>query len=869
VLFLAAPAAGQGPLPNVPFDSNGNGTADLVIVDGDYDGDGRAEPEDIQAAVHAVRERLPGEQGVVVVRAGAYREPCRGPGDPAGYCAGDPHIPCDPAITDHCTRAGLSGGDAACVPLSCEGWDTRPYAGTGLPRPNDDGLIALDADDANLILACEPGTLIEGIANKRRFDGSSPPLTAGGLGTKDGTPLTMRGVKDVRVIGCAFEAGMPRGIGAYDPVARDWPLVADGGSATTLVDAEAGWLDDEWNGWWLLLRPGCDGPQSPYAWCSAAEEIAWILRSEDATDTLELPGVASAPLVGDRYVILYHSGGVCSGDWQSTCETNEQCGGGICWRIFQDDPNFSHRKAALLARVEDVRLESVRLSGSAHAGLYIRNSRRVDVIGSELFENGGYYGRGFHPHFPSIYLFSGTGCLDDGTDCRVQDVHIEDTEIHHGGTGVNPRWDAKPGQLMYVEGLEVRNGHFHDLFAADGTGFPAILCTGRDATCEGNLIERAGGGVSIDGNLANGWPSESPLPGNHLNSWNVVVRDNVIRDLWSARGAAPVAVSGIYTLAGIEDLLLEENTIEGVGTGSGAQVWANGLLLNGPLRNAVVRDPLVHDVLDASVYVGGDAAAAPPVGDWTAWISLEANSEDRGIDPASHQGDPAGFADALAIERVEINGGRVVLRDDVDAGRRGGAGGVNEALYVSTLVMAGSNTRLDLNGIHLYYETLIGDASRIIDVSAECPDGAPDPGEACDDGNLEPGDGCSADCRLESEAALWGLAEGGGTVTLWVEGIPVAVPTLPGENSRDVLAALAGAILAEPALAGVSAVALGNRLVVNTALGGLIIDDPGLADSLPRVPVLGAATRLLLALAVVAAAVPLLAFRSSTMRWIS
>ena len=131
LLALGAGRDARSQLANVPFDSNGNGTLDVVVVDGDYDGDGHVEPEDIQAAVHDLNGRLPGEEGRAIVLAGDYVEVCRGPGDPGGYCAGDRYLACDPiaGIAD-CVAAGLSGSDATCESIACQGWDTRSYAGT-------------------------------------------------------------------------------------------------------------------------------------------------------------------------------------------------------------------------------------------------------------------------------------------------------------------------------------------------------------------------------------------------------------------------------------------------------------------------------------------------------------------------------------------------------------------------------------------------------------------------------------------------------------------------------------------------------------------------------------------------------------------
>jgi len=63
--------------------------------------------------------------------------------------------------------------------------------------------------------------------------------------------------------------------------------------------------------------------------------------------------------------------------------------------------------------------------------------------------------------------------------------------------------------------------------------------------------------------------------------------------------------------------------------------------------------------------------------------------------------------------------GRLVLRDLRDNGNR--AGGGHEALYVDKLVFSDSLGLLDLNGLDIFYNTLVGSADQIIDVAAPEP----------------------------------------------------------------------------------------------------------------------------------------------------
>jgi cysteine-rich repeat protein len=823
-------------LANVPFDSNGNGTLDIVLVDGDYDGDGHVEPEDIQAAIHDLNGRLPGEEGRAVVLEGDYVEVCRGPGDPGGYCAGDPYLACDPANgSADCVAAGLSGSDAVCASITCQGWDTRTYAGTDLPRPGGGGLIDLDADDAGIVLACGPGVTIRGIPGKRRFDGASPSPTASGLGGISARLLSVRSTRDVAIGGCGLEAGTPRGVGAFDPVARDWPLVADGGSLSTLVDVAGGWRDREWNRWWVLLRPSCVAAGAPHAWCSGPEEFVQVVDTQDAGDTLLVAGFEQAPASGDRYAILYHSGGRCTLDPASVCEDDSGCtpSAGVCDRSIDDDVSRGSRNTVYISTSEDVVLQNLRVSGSSHSGVYAKNSRRVDLLDSELFENGGYYGHTLN-RFPSVYWFSGhpdAPCLDGDSDCRMQDARIERTEIHHGGKGVNVRNDPEEGQMMGIERMRVRDNHIHDLFSADGSDFRGVQCGGKDAVCERNTIERVGTGLFVGSN-STVWPSQVPAEqGGRGSATNLTLRDNAILDLFTLRGGNPF---GIIVLDFNEGVLMERNLVDQVG-GSG-----DGIRIVGPNRDLRVDGIPIGAVGDASLSERNYSGVVAGIGEWATWMRLEVQAEDLGVDPASHTGVGAGFLAETAIERLELHtGSRISLVDEVDSGNRGGIGGGAEALYVEELVFHDGSGLLNLNGLHLYLGSLDGDPSQIIDESILCPNEIVDPGEECDDGNVESGDGCWSSCQVEEVLRIFG-APAGGSVGVRVDGIPIGVATSSGESLASVLDALVAAIGADATLAaaGVGVFREGNRIVTTGALTQLTLDDPGLFQDLPEVPTL-------------------------------
>ena len=110
------------------------------------------------------------------------------------------------------------------------------------------------------------------------------------------------------------------------------------------------------------------------------------------------------------------------------------------------------------------------------------------------------------------------------------------------------------------------------------------------------------------------------------------------------------------------------------------------------------------------------------MGDWGAWSSLEIGGLDLGTDPLNHVGDPLGFSDNFDLAELVIGAdGRVFLSDIWDNGNRNGIFGDAEALFVDTLVFADSSSVLNLNGLHIYYNSLVGNSSQIINQVVPVP----------------------------------------------------------------------------------------------------------------------------------------------------
>lgn len=86
----------------------------------------------------------------------------------------------------------------------------------------------------------------------------------------------------------------------------------------------------------------------------------------------------------------------------------------------------------------------------------------------------------------------------------------------------------------------------------------------------------------------------------------------------------------------------------------------------------------------------------------------------------------------------------------------------------------------------------------------------------------------------------------GGSITIIIAGVTVTVPTFPGDTESDIAARLAMAINADPTLAalGISGIASGSQLLLNTDIDNITITDPGImvSQSMP-VPTMSTVAR--------------------------
>ncbi|NIL99782.1 MAG: multicopper oxidase domain-containing protein [Acidobacteria bacterium] len=118
----------------------------------------------------------------------------------------------------------------------------------------------------------------------------------------------------------------------------------------------------------------------------------------------------------------------------------------------------------------------------------------------------------------------------------------------------------------------------------------------------------------------------------------------------------------------------------------------------------------------------------------------------------------------------------------------------------------------------------------------DCGDGVLDVTETCDDRNEVGNDGCSSGCSVEEYVELTGTASGGGPprVDVTVSGVLIRITTSAGQTAAEVAQAIADAINADTTLQalGVTAAAVGSRVVTNGDITSVDVRDSGLADVL-------------------------------------
>ena len=240
----------------------------------------------------------------------------------------------------------------------------------------------------------------------------------------------------------------------------------------------------------------------------------------------------------------------------------------------------------------------------------------------------------------------------------------------------------------------------------------------RKLTQNAGLIEAADGVLSVE---SAGVPATdhtglfAAAPGGVLEMEAAVTGSGA----WRADGGLIHVTGDVETTGNIEVLHGGSLVVETQMTGGDLTVDATSTLdVNGVLRIAGNLDfdgpQLGRWSFATGAFFETSGGAGAAVGDWDDWQSLEAAGRDLGLIAA-------GFSSAnFYLPRLIIGpDGHLFLKDGRDNGNR--ALDESEAVYVDTLVFSDSLAQLNLNGIRLYYNHLVGTTSQIIDVPVPEP----------------------------------------------------------------------------------------------------------------------------------------------------
>jgi hypothetical protein len=193
---------------------------------------------------------------------------------------------------------------------------------------------------------------------------------------------------------------------------------------------------------------------------------------------------------------------------------------------------------------------------------------------------------------------------------------------------------------------------------------------------------------------------------------------------WQAAGgkiqlnSVNVTTQGDIAVSAGGELELNDASI----SGSSLTVDAGGIIdINSTVT--LVGD-LIFQSTDEADWSWGNGAALRMAGgagathdNWDDWSVLEVGGDDLGVNPETHVGAAGGFTSNFDLTDLVIGpDAHVLLQDVFDNGNRDAPGGTAEALYVDTLTFDDADGVLNLNGIHLYFNSFVGDPGQIIDI---------------------------------------------------------------------------------------------------------------------------------------------------------
>jgi hypothetical protein len=394
-------------------------------------------------------------------------------------------------------------------------------------------------------------------------------------------------------------------------------------------------------------------------------------------------------LQGTAYAVLINStwnGGVgnwnVAGNWSPAGVPNN--GGGNTFNVLIDNGNATASTVSLdtSVTIENLTIDSGdtlnQKSGRSltQSGITNNGSYNMNSVGTttDLRMTGG-----------SNVTLQGNGTLNmsNNINNRILDTGGEDL-IHGAGHTIQGS-----GQILAAM---TNNG------TVNANASAGITLSTNTKTNNG-LMKASGGGdlrVNVDVDGTGNWEADGAGSMIQLNS------------------GTDVTTTGTITIKNGAELELNNATI----TGSNLSMDATSIIdisstvsLSRGLTFAMTDE--TKWVWDASAVLKMTGGVGAGIGNWGNWGFLEVGGRDLGTDPANHVGAAGGFSNNFDLTELTIGAGAsVFLQDLFDNGNRSSA----EALYVSTLRFSDSLGLLNLNGLHLYYSTFIGNPNQIIDM---------------------------------------------------------------------------------------------------------------------------------------------------------
>ncbi|ODS31085.1 MAG: PEP-CTERM motif protein [Candidatus Scalindua rubra] len=313
-----------------------------------------------------------------------------------------------------------------------------------------------------------------------------------------------------------------------------------------------------------------------------------------------------------------------------------------------------------------------------------------------------------------IGTITNTGTVAMNSTGSFTDLKVSGTNVNLGGAGMLTMSNFTNNRIHGVVStnrLTNQAGHTIQGAGQIGVNFMAL-------TNEGTINANQANSLTID--LSSAGINDGTFKAS--SGGTLIVKDDI-----SGTGNW-IADAGTINLTSLVDVTTTGN-IDILNGGSlnltNATMTGNNLNMSGVGSSISVNSSielagnLLCSITNEADYVWG-AASSLQMNGFNSFLEL--GGQDLGTNPATHTGAAAGFMNNFNLEELIIgSGAKLHLVDIFDNANRGGTGGFDEALYVDTLTFADASGILNLNSLHLYFNTLIGDSSQIIDEPIQEP----------------------------------------------------------------------------------------------------------------------------------------------------